>query len=575
LENAVHNAEIAALLSQAAELLELDEANQFRVRAYQNAANTISQMSRSVEDMVKAGEDLTDIYGIGEDLAGKLNEMVTTGRMEMLDELKNRIPLGLLDLTRVPGLGAKRVKRLHNELNISNRQELAEAASAGKIRSLKGFGAKFEAELIKNLERMGDDEKRLRIDEAKSNADALVAYLHKAPQIERIEVAGSYRRRRDSVGDLDILVTSLDGDAVIDYFVKYSGITEIESQGDKRATVILYSGLQVDLRVVPPESYGAALLYFTGSKPHNLALRNRAIDQGLKVNEYGVFRDEERIAGATEEEIYQLFAMPWITPELREDRGELDAAFEHHLPNLITVKDIRGQLHSHSTHSDGRASIEEMARAAQERGLDYLAITDHSPLVTVVKGVDANELAQEIDEIDRINATLNGFTLLKGIEVDIRLDGTLDLPDTILSRLDIRVASVHSHFNLTETEQTERIIRALDNPYVNILAHPTGRLIGKRPPYEVDIERVMRAALERGCYLELNSNPQRLDLHDLHCKMAKDMGLKLSIATDAHRPTDLDFLSYGVDQGRRGWLEPEDVLNTRSLADLRALLKRP
>jgi DNA polymerase (family 10) len=267
--------------------------------------------------------------------------------------------------------------------------------------------------------------------------------------------------------------------------------------------------------------------------------------------------------------------MPWITPELREDRGELDAAFEHHLPNLITVKDIRGQLHSHSTHSDGRASIEEMARAAHERGLDYLAITDHSPLVTVVKGVDANELAQEIDEIDRINATLNGFTLLKGIEVDIRLDGTLDLPDTILSRLDIRVASVHSHFNLTELEQTERIIRALDNPYVNILAHPTGRLIGKRPPYEVDIERVMRAALERGCYLELNSNPQRLDLHDLHCKMAKDMGLKLSIATDAHRPTDLDFLSYGVDQGRRGWLEPEDVLNTRRLTDLRALLKRP
>jgi DNA polymerase (family X) len=351
-------------------------------------------------------------------------------------------------------------------------------------------------------------------------------------------------------------------------------VDEIVSQGETRSTVLLRSGLQVDLRVVASESYGAALLYFTGSKAHNIKLRNMALDRGWKINEYGVFEGQDRIAGESEEEIYALFDLPLIPPELREERGEIEAAREDALPDLITLDDIRGDLHMHTESSDGHATLEAMARAAQDIGYEYVVITDHSTYIAVTQGLDAEGVAAQIDAIDRLNEELDDLVVLKGIEVDILEDGSLDLPDDSLARLDLTVCSVHSKFDLSRQEQTERIIRAMDNPYFNILAHPTGRLIGRRAPYDVDMERVMEAALERGCFLEVNAHPERLDLNDVYAKMAKELGLKLVISTDAHRESDLSYMRYGVGQARRGWLEAQDVLNTRSLSDLRSLLKR-
>jgi DNA polymerase (family X) len=389
-----------------------------------------------------------------------------------------------------------------------------------------------------------------------------------------VEAAGSYRRRKETVGDLDILATGEDGKRIIERFVEYEDVEEVVSQGETRSTVRLRRGLQVDLRVVAQESYGAALLYFTGSKAHNIALRNMALDRDWKVNEYGVFEDEERIAGETEEAIYDLLDLAYVMPELREDRGEIQAAQEGALPQLVSLDDLRGDLQSHTKASDGHGTLREMAEAAQELGYEYLAITDHSKYVGVTQGLDAEELAEQIDEIDRLNEELEGFRLLKSIEVDILKDGSLDLPDGILEKLDLRICSIHSHFDLSRDEQTARILRAMDNPNFNILAHPTGRRLQERRPYGVDMDRLLEGALERGCFLELNAQPDRLDLDDVYCKMAKEMGVKLSLATDAHRPVELEYMRFGVGQARRGWLEPDDVLNTRSWADLKELLKR-
>jgi DNA polymerase (family 10) len=466
------------------------------------------------------------------------------------------------------------VQQLYEELDITSLEALEEAARGGQVQALDGLGPKTEAKILKELERKALEEERTYLHVAEEMAGPLVAYLEEVEGVGRVEVAGSYRRRKETVGDLDVLATSDAGEETIARFVEYEDVDEVVSQGETRSTVIFRSGLQVDLRVIADESYGAALFYFTGSKDHNIALRNMALDEGLKVNEYGVFRDDERIAGETEEAIYRLFDLSFIPPELRENRGELAAAREGRLPALVTLEDIRGDLQMHTTGSDGNDSLEEMARAARERGYEYIAITDHSPQVAVTQGLDAEGLVQQIDEIDRLNDELEGITILKSIEVDILEDGALDLPDDVLARLDLRICSVHSQFDLPREEQTERIIRAMDNPNFNILAHPTGRRIGKRPPYDVDLERVIEAALERGCFLEINAQPERLDLDDVHAKMAWDMGLKLAINTDAHGVPELDFMRYGVGQARRGWLEAGDVLNTRSLDDLKKLLER-
>ena len=570
----VHNAEVAEIFNQVADLLEIEGANPFRVRAYRNAARTIGGLPQSVADLIKKGQDLTELPGIGEDLAGKMEEIAETGSLAQLEEIKRRTPPELADLLKISGLGPKRVQALREQLGIVSREDLEQAARQGKIQQLDGFVEKIEQGILKDVERATGEEERTLLMVAEQIVEPLVDYLREGGWIENVIVAGSYRRRKETVGDLDILATSEEGAEAIERFVEYEDVEEVDSKGETRSTVVLRSGMQVDLRVVPQGSYGAALLYFTGSKSHNIALRNMALEQDLKINEYGVFKGEDQIAGETEEEIYSIFDLPYIPPELRENRGELEAASKGQLSQMITLEDLRGDLQSHTKASDGNASLKEMAQAAQDRGYEYFAITDHSKYVAVTQGLDAEGLAWQIEEIDQLNGQLEGIVLLKGVEVDILEDGSLDLPDDILKELDLTICSIHSKFDLSREKQTERIIRAMDNPYFNILAHPTGRLIGERAPYEVDMERVMEAAQERGCFLEVNAQPDRLDMNDVYCKMAKEMGLKVTISTDAHSVNELDYLRFGVGQARRGWLEAEDVLNTRSWKELEELLKR-
>jgi len=570
----IHNTEIAKIFQRYATLLEINGANRFRVLAYRNAARTVEDQPQDIAIMIRDGKDLSELPGIGKDLAGKIKEIVETGGLRDFEKLKRRVPENLADVTALPGLGPKRVRVLHERLRIDNLEDLKRAAKAGKLRNLPGFGAKTEEKVRKEIERRRAMGTRTKLMVAEQIAIPLLDYLKAAKGVKQAIIAGSYRRRKDTVGDLDILVTAKRGSDVIKRFAAYDEVDEVVSQGTTRSTVILRSGLQVDLRVVPDASYGAALHYFTGSKDHNIAIRTLAVKKGLKVNEYGVFKGKERIAGRTEKEVYALFGLPYIAPELRENHGEIEAARRKRLPKLVTVGDIRGDLHAHTKATDGRYTAEEMALAAKARGYDYLAICDHSKHVTIAKGLDAKRLAKQIDEIDRINDKLKGIRLLKSTEVDILDDGTLDLPDGILKELDLRVCAVHYQFGLSAEKQTERIIRAMDNRYFNILAHPTGRLMGEREAYAVDMQKLMEAALDRGCYFEINAQPERMDLNDLHCRMAKDMGLKLAISTDAHTTANLDFMRFGIDQARRGWLEADDVLNTRSWKELSKLFAR-
>ena len=570
----VRNAEIAEILDRMADLLEIQGANPFRVRAYRNASVTVAGLGRSLADMLAVSEDLSKLPDIGKDLAGKIREIVNTGRLAALEDLEKDVPAGLVELTRLPGLGPKRVKSLHESLGIHDLEGLERAARKHRIRELPGFGAKTEQRIVEALARHEQNEGRHKLADVEGIADAYVEYLEAVAGVNRVVVAGSYRRRQETVGDLDILVTCKKGTPVMKAFVEYEAVDAVSSRGTTRSTVVLRSGLQVDLRVVPEISYGAALYYFTGSKAHNVAVRTIAVKKKLKINEYGVFKGKQRVAGRTEEELFKTVGLRYIEPELRENRGEIEAAQKNRLPHLVSLKDIRGDLHAHSSATDGHHSLREMAEAAKSRGYVYLAITDHSKRVTIAHGMDEARLRRQIDAIDRLNATLKGMRILKGVEVDILKDGSLDIRDSVLKRLDVVVGAIHSGFGARRVEQTERIIRAMDNPYFNILAHPTGRLINQRPAYEVDMERVMRAALERGCFLELNAQPDRLDLDDVHCRMAKDLRLKLAIATDAHSTSCLDHMRFGVDQGRRGWLEPGDVLNTRSWRELKTLFAR-
>jgi len=570
----VHNTEIAERFSRLAELLEIQGANPFRIRAYRKAAQTIEGLPHSVASMLAEGADLSELPGIGKDLAAKIQEIVETGHLSLLDQVGSQLPGQLAELAKIPTLGPKRVKMLYDTLGIQDLKGLAKAAQAGTIRQLHGFGPKIEEKILAETDRRSGREQRITISTAEEFAEPILDYLQRAKGVKDAVIAGSYRRRKDTIGDLDILITCTQAKPVMDHFVAYDEVETVVSKGHTRATILLRSGLQVDLRVVPEESYGAALQYFTGSKAHNIAVRSLAVKQGLKINEYGVFRGETRIAGRTEEEVYSHVGLPYIEPELRENWGEVEAGLHHALPDLVTLNDIRGDLHVHSKASDGRFSIKDMALAAQEKGYDYLAMCDHSQRVTIAHGLDAKRLAAQIEEIDRLNLTFNGFTILKGAEVDILEDGSLDLSDDLLTRLDLTVCAIHSQFNLPGAKQTERIIRAMDHPAFSLLAHPTGRMLNEREPYEINMEQIMAAALERGCYLEVNAQPARLDLNDLHCKTAKDMGVKVAISTDAHRSTDLDFMRFGVGQARRGWLEPADVLNTRRLKELKTLLRR-
>ncbi|HID50076.1 MAG TPA: DNA polymerase/3'-5' exonuclease PolX [Chromatiales bacterium] len=569
----VHNEDIALIFEEMADLLEIEDANPFRVRAYRNAARTVRSLGRELSEMVEAGEELTRLPGIGSALAAKIREIIATGHAHALDQLHKEVPASLEALLRIPGLGPKRVKRLYQDLHIKTLRQLETAARKGRLRKLPGFGAKTEQRILEAIRAHRDSERRFLHSVARRYAEPLVEHLGSATGVGEVIVAGSYRRGRETVGDLDILVTARNRRPVMQRLIEYDEVAEIVSKGTTRATVFLRSGLQVDVRVVARESFGAALHYFTGSKAHNIQVRRLGQQRGLKINEYGVFRGEKRVAGKTEKSVFHSVGLPWIPPELREARGEVEAAPAGELPDLIERSDLRGDLHCHTLATDGSASIEDMARAAKRRGLSFLAITDHSRHLSVAHGLDADRLHRQMDEIDRLNDTLKGITLLKGIEVDILADGGLDLPDRILSQLDLVIGAVHSQFRLSRKQQTARILRAMDSKYFTILAHPTGRLLEERPAYDVDLSRIIEAARQRGCYLELNSQPQRLDLTDTWCQVAREQGVLISINSDGHGPADFDLLEGGILQARRGWLEKSDVLNTRPLARLRKRLR--
>lgn len=574
---AVHNSDVAEIFNRIADLLEIKGKNPFRIRAYRNAARTVGGLSRNITDLVEQEKDLGDLPGIGKSLAKKIKTIVETGTHPLLEKLEKQLPPGLPDLMRIQGLGPKKVKTLYKKLKIGSIADLKSAAEGEEIRDIKGFGEKTETNILKELERIErqrEKGKRIELVVAEQYAEPLVEYLKGEKDLKDIIVAGSYRRKKQTVGDLDILVTCKKSASIMERFVKYEEVENVISRGKTRSSVRLKSGLQVDLRVVAEVSFGAALHYFTGSKEHNIAVRKMGVKKNLKVNEYGVFRGKKRIAGKTERAVYQQVDLPYIEPELRENRGELEAAKKDSLPRLITLGDIRGDLHVHSKYTDGHYSMEEMAAAAKKKGYDYIAITDHSKHVTVAKGLDSRRLENQIREIDRLNEKLEGIRILKSIELDILEDGSLDLPDGILDKLDLVVCSIHYKFNLSREKQTERVIRAMDHPCFNIFGHPSGRLINEREPYDINLEKVMRAARDRGCYLELNAHPDRLDLDDIHCKMARDLGIKVAVSTDAHSTDDLDLMRFGIGQARRGWLESGDVLNTLSWEKLKEELKR-
>lgn len=568
----VHNEDIAAVFDEIADLLEIEGDNPFRIRAYRNGARTLRELGRDVRTLVECGEDITRLPGIGRNLAEKIHEILDSGQCRTLDKLRRKLPADLTELLKLPGLGPRRVHALYHELDIHNREQLERAARDGLIRQLPGFGAKTEAHILEALQAHADTGKRFKLAVAARYAEPLVAYLESAENVSRVQVAGSYRRCRETVGDLDILVIARKGCGVIEHFIAYDEVETVLSSGTTRASVVLRNGLQVDLRVVSKTSYGAALYYFTGSRSHNIAVRRIARRKGLKINEYGVYRGRKRVAGKTEQEVFAAVDLPYIPPELRENRGEIEAAHAGLLPTLVEITDLRGDLHSHTNASDGHESLQVMAAAASRHGLEYLAVTDHSRRLTVAHGLGSKRLLAQLESIDAFNAGNHDITLLKGIEVDILEDGSLDLPDSILARLDVVIGAVHSRFELTRAKQTRRILRAMDNPNFTLLAHPGGRLINRRPPYDVDMTRIIRHARERGCFLELNAHPERLDLLDTHCQLAREEGVLVSINSDAHSIADFDNLRFGIGQARRGWLEKPDVLNTRTLPELRELL---
>lgn len=570
----IHNIEIAAMINRLADFLEIKGDNPFRIRAYRNAARIISTYSKSMAELIEKNEDLTDIPGIGDHIAAKIETIVKTNELPSLKKIEAKMPSVLSELLKIENLGPMRVQKLYKKLKLKNIQDLKKALKKGKIQKIKGFGEKTAKKIQQGIDNEAAYSKRLPLIDAMPISDSLLTYLKKSKTVDKLICAGSFRRRKETVGDLDILITANDKQVAMDHFIKFDEISEILSQGTTRASVRLHSGIHVDLRIVAPHSYGAALIYFTGSKAHNIHLRGMAIKKGLKINEYGVFKNEYRLQAETETEVYQKIGLEFIEPELREDRGEIEAAKKKTLPKLITLKNIRGDLHSHTNATDGKNTLVEMAEAAQIQGYEYLAITDHSFRLGVMRGFDEKKLIKQMRAIDKLNEKLNGFIILKSLEIDILENGKLDLSESLLKQLDLTICSIHSKFGLSEKKQTERIIRAMDNPYFNILAHPTGRLINQRQGYAIDLERIMLAAKERGCFLELNAQPERMDLSDLHCLLAKDLGVKLAISTDAHSISDFRYMQYGIYQARRGWLEAENVINTFPLKQLKKILKR-
>jgi DNA polymerase (family X) len=572
---AIRNRDIAGMLNEIADLLDIRDANSFRVRSYRNAARTVGSLNDSVADLVERGEDLSALPDIGDSIAAKLEEIVATGRVEQLEELRQEMDADVTELLRIPNVGPAGARTLYGELGITSAEGIIAAAEQGQIAELSGFGEKTQSQLARDartfLEQGARD--RMLLGEADEVVAPLLEYLRSKRSVRRAVAAGSYRRRKETIGDVDILVESDDQDDAMDALVSYERVESVVSKGSTRSTVILTSGLHVDLRAVASESFGAALHYFTGSKEHNVAVRRVARERGLKINEYGVFDGEEQIAGKTEESVFQRVDLPWICPELRENRGELQAARDGALPELIELDDIRGDLHVHTKASDGKNTVAELAEAARDRGYEYLAITDHSVRVRIANGLDEDRLAEQIDEVRRVNEQTDGIEILAGIEVEILRDGSLDLPDDLLSELDVVVAAVHYDRDLGASAMTDRVVRAITEHPVSIFAHPTGRLLGQRDPYEIDLDPVYDAAASAGVWLELNGNPERIDLSDRAARAAVERGVRLVISTDAHSADELSLMRYGVDTARRGWVTAAHVMNTRSLDDFRAELR--
>jgi len=573
----VQNEEIAQVFDEIADLLALRNENPFRIRAYQRAAQTARGQQRRLSDRVRDSDDpaaeLNKLPGIGQDLAAKMIEIISTGRCRALEELRRQVPRGLLELLRIPGLGPKRAQALHARLRVRNRKELERAVATGAISKVPGFGPGITARLVRELSASPPQQRRWLRSEAAQRAEPLAEFLRAVPGVEQVVIAGSYRRGRDTVGDLDLLVSAASAAAVTRELREYDEISSWSAAGPSRKTLILRGGLQVDLRVSKPDRFGAALHYFTGSKAHNIHVRRMAQERGLKINEYGVFRGRKLVAGRTEESVFAAVELPWIPPEIREDQGEIELARSGALPVLVRRADLRGDLHCHTDATDGGESLETMAGAARAAGLQFLAITDHSKYLGIYRGLDVRRLRRQMETIDRLNEKLRGFTLLKGIEVDILEDGALALPESVLAELDLVVASIHSHLDLGEQKQTKRVLRAMEHRAFSILGHPSARLIGERNAMALDMERICAAAKSRPCYLELNGMLQRLDLNDVHCRLAREHGVLVSIASDAHGAAQLENLAHGVVQARRGWLRPADVLNTRRLPELRKLLR--
>jgi DNA polymerase (family 10) len=583
----MENIEIARVLNEFADLLELKVENRFRIRSYRKTAQMLQGLSQPVAQLIEQGKDLTELPGVGDSMAEHIMEIVNTGTLKALSELRKEFPASTSQLLQLQGLGPKRTKQLHDKLNIGSIKELEQAIAAGKLARLPGFGEKSIEKLRRAIETFQHRPKRFLLRDADQLVRPLIDYLREGEDIEKLEVAGSYRRRMETVGDIDILVASEKPEPVMQRFQTYPEVERVIAAGTTRGTVILRSGLQVDLRILPQRCYGAALHYFTGSKAHNIAVRTLGVERGLRISEYGIFRvpkgkkaeevgieEGERIGGATEEDVFRSVDLDWISPELREDRGEIQAAQKHKLPDMIALDDIRGDLHMHSRWTDGNSTILEMVRACKERGYQYCAITDHSKAVRVAGGLSAEGFKRQREEIEQARAKVRGITVFTGCEVDILPDGSLDLPDDLLDKLDVVVAAVHSKMDMAQGDMTKRVLKALAHPAVNILAHPTGRLINQREPFAIDLEQIFHAAKEHDMAVELNAQPDRLDLNDRHLLRAREIGVKIAINTDAHSAEQLHFIRYGIDQARRGWLEKRQVLNAMAQPQLENWLKQ-
>jgi DNA polymerase (family 10) len=574
------NRDIAAVFEQVADLLEFQGANPFRVRAYRNGARKIGALSESLAAIAEdEHRSLTEIEGIGKDLAEKIATLLDTGTLPMLIELQQTIPASVLTLSRVPGVGPKKAARIHAELGVATLDQLRAACEQQRVRVLKGFGAKTEEAILKGLAIAEQSGVRLRWADADVIARDLLEFMRQSPAVRQIEMAGSYRRGRETVGDLDMLVDAADAKAVMDRFASHGAIGDLIGRGDTKMSVRLASSVQVDLRVVPSESFGAALQYFTGSKDHNVVLRGMARQRGLKINEWGVYPVDDAgaetgpsIAGRTEADVYTALDLPHFPPEMREARDEFAWAATGALPKLVELSDIRGDLHMHTTATDGQGTLDDMIAAARARGLEYIAITDHSKRVSMARGLDGDRLRRQWQEIDAVRQQYDDIVILKGVECDILERGGMDLPDDVLAEADWVIASVHYGQQQPREQITERILGALENPHVDMLAHPTGRLINRRDPYHVDLDAVIAAASRLGKLLELNANPARLDLDDVHCAAAKRRGVPVVINTDAHSTVGFDVMKYGVVQARRGGLTVADVANARPWTEFQRLL---